>query len=139
MTSKRKCVKWGSSGLLVKLEDDALRIEGSFNVEVRPRGVVFEQVKSYRVASDERKKYIYVEHEELKPADAVNCSEELDLGKYVISSVDLGFEEYVTVTTPGESLIDYLVLTRRISCIVVSRKREPYFDLTQGTLAIYLV
>jgi len=136
----QKCIKWGSHGLDVEVENGTLSIRGSFSIEVKPRGVVFERATGYRVAGDARKKYIYVEHAELKPLeDAVDCPDELELGKLVLNRVDLDFEEYLTVVTSGESLIDYMVVTRRLTCIVVSRRREAYFDFTGDTLAVYLV
>jgi hypothetical protein len=136
----QKCIKWGSHGLNVEVENETLSLRGSFNIEVKTRGVVFERATGYRVVGDGRKKYIYIEHMGLEPLeDAVDCPDELELGKLVLNRVNLDFEEYLTIVTSSESLIDYIVVTRRLTCIVISRRREAYFDFTGNTLAVYLL
>ncbi|WP_440059212.1 hypothetical protein ACSU1N_05345 [Thermogladius sp. 4427co] len=137
---KRYCINWGSGGLYASVENDNIRIEGGYSIEVRTRAIIFENAVDYFIIDGEKKKYIYIEHGELMPRqDAKGCSDELELGRYLLRRVDLGFEEYLSIITPGESLVDYIVVTRKLTCIILSRKRQVFTDLSNNTLAIYLV
>jgi hypothetical protein len=58
---------------------------------------------------------------------------------YIVRYTRSLIDEYYTIITPGSHLYDYVVITSDELGIVLSGRREVYFDKTNSTLTIYLV
>lgn len=114
-------------------------------IELRPRTIVVKNnIKSFEerdVGKTRKKKVIYIDFREslkLFMGQGEQVKEILVDG-YEIRRQDLGFDEYLTIITPGTHLYDYIILSSSTLAIVLSGKRQVYFDKEDTVLTIYIV
>ena len=56
----------------------------------------------------------------------------------MVKKTSLFTGEYITIITPGYSLIEYLVITDRVTVIVTQGGRDVYFEREDDTIAVYI-
>lgn len=113
-------------------------------VELRPRAIYFEKILDHRIGKDNRKKYIYIYFEELRPLPLqpilrMKNIDEFTIENYTIRYTRTAIDEYYTIITPGTHLYDYMIITGDEAGIVASIRREVYFDREDRSLTIYMV
>ncbi len=134
----------GSVEIIIKGEILLLKFLNN-SVEFRPRSISIENSREHYLRSDSKKKYIYVYFpEELKPLPFQPSLKLKDIDSFTVENYEFRYtrasiDEYYTIVTPGTHLYDYVILTSDELGIVLSGKREVYFDETSDVLTIYLV
>lgn len=144
VSSKKIGLRNGYITLTIK--SDVLILESrNILIELRPRTVVVrDNIKSFEerdVGKSKKKKIVYIDFSEtlkLFVGQGEQVRETLVDG-YEIRRQDLGFDEYLTIITPGTHLYDYIILSSSTLAIVLSGKRQVYFDKEDNMLTIYIV
>jgi len=138
-------ITWSDGCLSLKISYDLFKIKGyNFELELRPRTIILKNYSRYRVGTDQRRKYVYVYFDEkIKPLD--KCDQFLEIkGVRYIDSYEFRYtrtfyDEYYTIVVPGIFYIEYIILSSTKLGIVLSKKREVYFEETSEYLIIYIV
>ena len=91
-----------------------------------------------------KKRTIYVFHEDLgfiesPPYIDLRAGQSRVYENFDLRPVDLDFEQYLTIVTPGSFLYDYVIVTKRKTGVIMSAKRDVYIEETKNSLIIYLV
>ncbi len=145
-TGREEYVKWRNGGLRLVFKNSFLEIiSKNYRFILRPRIVIVEgTVKEYNVVSPHRHgkyKYVYIElSEEVKPFDKKGRVPRPGIIEgFEVNYQDMGFEEYLTIVTPGAFLYQYIILTTSMLTICLSAKKEAYIDLENNVVTIYVV
>ncbi len=147
MARKRKTlyVKWGSGGLEVELAPQLITvIAKNATLYFEPRDVIIEtDYNGTNVFNDSKRTYVYVWFKkEIEPLDAPRIDV---VGRYVdelgeIRAVDLGFNKYLTIVTPGDFIYGYAVLTPIALLVQTSGRRKVFFEKAAAfRLILYIV
>ncbi len=91
-----------------------------------------------------KKRTLYVFHRDLGFIDSppyidLRAGQSRVYENFDLRPVDLDFEQYLTIVTPGSFLYDYAIITRKKTGVIMSAKREIYVEETKNSLIIYLV
>ncbi len=91
-----------------------------------------------------KKRAIYAFYNDLKmidmpPAIDMVANDRRVYRGFEIRAVDMDFEQYLTVVTPGNFLYDYAIITPHKIGIFMSAKREGYVEETAKSKILYLV
>jgi len=127
---------------LINGDPDKLIIKAkNVSIELRPRTIVVENAVDYREGVD-KKRYIYIYFREMfEPFE--NKVVEQDYSRehvnYEVRHVKTYFGEYLTMITPPQFFIDYLILSSDELAVVLSGKREVYYEKIGDVLTIYIV
>ncbi|WP_148677116.1 hypothetical protein [Staphylothermus hellenicus] len=138
-------MKWGNGSLSVELNEDILTIYSpNFLLELRPRTIIVDNCRGYRVGEDNKRKYIYIYLKEkinpyTSPPQITPTKKPILLGNYQLVYTTTKYDLYYTIITPGYTLYEYVIITNDEVGIALSRKRETYFEETDNKLVIYLV
>ncbi len=139
-----KYLQWGYGYAEFKLGDSEYLLLFANNIILlRPRTISVEKnVAGNKIVYSKKKRYAYVIFSKhLLPYS--------DFGKkavdeYIDYQIEvrytrLKYGNYLTINLPGAYLYDHVILTDDQMCIVISAKRNAYFERTDGGLTIYLV
>ncbi|ABN69620.1 hypothetical protein Smar_0512 [Staphylothermus marinus F1] len=138
-------IKWGNGSLYTELHEDTLIIYSSnFSLELRPRTIIIDNYRGYRIGEDNKRKYIYVYLKEkinpyATPPQITPAKKPVLIGDYQIVYTTTKYDIYYTIITPGYTLYEYVIITSDEVGIALSRKRETYFEETDNKLIVYLV
>ncbi len=91
-----------------------------------------------------KKRTIYVFHDDLGLVDSppyidLRAGQSRVYENFDLRPVDLDFEQYLTIVTPGSFLYDYVIISRKKTGVIMSAKREVYVEETGKSLIVYLV
>jgi len=112
-----------------------------FSIEIRPRIITVKGVKEAeeKPIYSAKRKSIYIYHDSIDALEKCpDKPDELLLGDYMVKKTSLFTGEYITIITPGYSLIEYLVITDRVTVIVTQGGRNVYFERGDDTIAVYI-
>ncbi|WFO75109.1 hypothetical protein J4526_08555 [Desulfurococcaceae archaeon MEX13E-LK6-19] len=114
-------------------------------MELRPRAIILQdKIRDYEeteIGKTKRKKVIYLHLEEaIEPFKGRGeVVKEVLIENYEIRRQDLGFEEYITIVTPGTHLYEYIIISSDTITVSLSAKRQAYVDKEDHTTTIYFV
>ena len=126
-------VKWDSGGLEVRLSRGLITVvAANAALYFEPRSVLVEADYEEPVAiSDEKRLYVYIGFRgKLEPLEAPRIDV---VGRYVdelgeLRLVDLEFNRYLTILTPGDFLYDFAVITPDKLFFQTNARRKVYFE-----------
>lgn len=128
--------------LEVKRSGERLIVAGeNFSVELSPRVVLVKGARSVEVKEvyGSRGKVVYIHHQAVSALKKCEgATDEVDFGDYIVRSTRLYTGSYTTIITPGYSLVNYVVVTKDSTVIVLQGKREVYFEENEH-VAVYVV
>ncbi|MET1101051.1 MAG: hypothetical protein ABWW69_01035 [Pyrodictiaceae archaeon] len=132
--ARRVYIKWGIGALELNVSPDLLEVSATnMRMYFEPRSIVVEAVyEEPRVTDTEKHRNIYIGLPEgVKPLEK---PPRLDVvGRQLVNLVDirvvdLGFDRYLTIITPGGFLYDYIVLTTGVLYVRALAKRKVFFE-----------
>ena len=126
-------VKWGSGGLEVRLSRGLIAVlAANAALYFEPRSVLVEaDYEEPAAISDEKRLYVYIGFRgKLEPLEAPRIDV---VGRYVdelgeLRVVDLEFNRYLTIVTPGDFLYDFAVITPDKLFFQADARRKVYFE-----------
>ncbi len=136
-------IPWMNGILYVDARDEVLVLQAvNLVLELRPRALIINKYRGYRVGEDQRNRYLYIYLAEKIRSFPGKTS--VEKGEYMISNHVLKrtitkYDEYYTIITPGYFLYKYIILTSDEIGVAMSRKREIYFEPENSSLIVYLV
>lgn len=135
-------MRYGDGCLEVKRTGEYLLLSGwNYSIEIRPRIVAIKGFKRVEVKEiyDSRKKIVFIYHDVVKELGECNdVVEEIDLGDYLVKVTSLFTGHYITIVTPGYTLIDYIVITGDQTLIILQGKRNIFLEEYRDIVTIYL-
>lgn len=136
-------IKFNDKCLEVKLTSDAVIINSGTVLEIRQRIVSVQNAINYSVHSirSGRKKVIYIRHGGLgsKCKAPYKALDELQSPIAYIKHIKSNLGDFVTIITPGQFLLDYVILSSDIIVVMVSGKREIYFEQSNKNILIMYI
>ena len=140
-------VKWGNSCIELEHSIDILRLNSvNYRVELRPRTIIvkgsIDSSEVVETGKHRKKKYLYINFKEkIKGFVGRRYSQETEfiLRNFEVKILDLEFERYITIITPGPFLYNYVIISQDQLVIELSGKREVYIDRELKMITVYIV
>lgn len=133
----RGCVQIEASPGLARL------ITGSVEAEFRPRVISWRGVKDVQVYNIRggKSKVVYVVHDDIVPLGKKECLKPVDdIEEPFIEAYHASINglDFLTLRMSGIVLVDYVVVSNDLTAILLSGKREIYYEKTGSELYIYI-
>ncbi len=140
----RKYLRWDDGYVMFELRDsEYLLLFANNTILFRPRSIFVEKnVAGNKIVYSKKKRYVYVIFSKhLLPYSEFGKKGVDEYIDYLIEVryTRLKYGNYLTINLPGAYLYDHVILTDDQMCIVISAKRNAYFERTDDGLTIYLV
>lgn len=140
----RKYLRWDDGYVMFELRDsEYLLLFANNTILFRPRSIFVEKnVAGNKIVYSKKKRYVYVIFSKhLLPYSEFGkkaVDEYIDY-QIEVRYTRLKYGNYLTINLPGAYLYDHVILTDDQMCIIISAKRNAYFERTDDGLTIYLV
>jgi len=135
-------IRYRDGCLEVKRAGEYLLLSGwNYSIEIRPRIISVKGFKRAEVKEvyGSRRKIVFIYHDAVKELrECYNTVEEIDLGDHLVKATSLFTGHYITIVTPGYTLIDYIVITGDQTLIILQGKRNIFLEEHRDTLTLYL-
>ncbi len=136
-------VKFKNIVFEVKVHGNALFIANSIVLDARSITLPKESEIFY-AEPEVKKRVVYAFYNPLKgverpPYVDMLAGERRVFGGFELRAVDMDFEQYLTVITPGSFLYEYTIVTPRKLALVTSAKRDFYLEDTEKRKIIHIV
>ena len=139
-----KHIRWGDGYIILELRDaEYVLVFANNTVIFRPRSIFVEKnVAEKKTVESRKKRYIYIVFSKKLLAYSDHGKKIIDeYSDYQIEAryTGLKYGNYLTINFPGAYLYDHAIITDDQMCVVVSAKRNAYFEETGDGVTIYLV
>ncbi len=140
----RKYLRWDDGYVMFELRDsEYLLLFANNTILFRPRSIFVEKnVAGNKIVYSKKRRYVYVTFSKYLLPYSESGNKAVD--EYIDYRIEvrytrLKYGNYLTINLPGAYLYDHVILTDDQICIVISAKRNAYFERTDDGLTIYLV
>ncbi len=144
MPAEEKYVRWFEGAAAARASDGVLELVFSnARIVLEPRRLLLEGVGArQRSRNDGRRLRVLLEASEplkpITPPPRIDIDYTGVVGGFQVMYTSLGFENYITVVTPGTHLYDYVVVSSTLVYMEASGRRTAFYEGLDGGLAVYL-
>ncbi len=136
-------VKFKDYIIEIKVHGNALIVADSIVLDARSVTLPKES-QVYYAEPKVKQRVVYAFYNELKgverpPYVDMLAGERRVFGSFELRAVDMDFERYLTVVTPGSFLYEYAIITPKKLALVTSAKRDFYLEDTGRRKIIHIV